>query len=244
MLLFLFSLTNRAVSTNSSEIFRWGCKHESVAMIAYEKFAKGHHTNFSVNSCGLFVSHEHPYVGASPDGLVSCTCCGDGCLEIKCPLCQDPTKIPECLNIDGTLKKEHAYFYQVQFQMGITGRLYSDFVVWKESGMLVNRIKFDASFFQYLIQSSRAFFLKCVLPELLGRWFTNHPSPGDKVIDTSSVICYCRRSANEQVVKCASAECKIGSFHLECLRLKRLQKKSWLCPDCRSLAKAKSNKSN
>ena len=28
-----------------------------------------------------------PYIGASPDGLVCCSCCGEGVLEVKCPLC-------------------------------------------------------------------------------------------------------------------------------------------------------------
>ena len=43
------------------------------------------HENFSANECGFFPSLTVPYIGASPDALVSCNCCGNGCLEIKCP---------------------------------------------------------------------------------------------------------------------------------------------------------------
>ena len=42
----------------------------------------GHH-NFKVEESGLFISTEYPFVGASPDGLVTCACCSDGVCEIK-----------------------------------------------------------------------------------------------------------------------------------------------------------------
>ena len=34
------------------------------------------HENFSGNECGFFISLTVPYIGASPDALVSCNCCG------------------------------------------------------------------------------------------------------------------------------------------------------------------------
>ena len=36
-----------------------------------------------MSSCGLVLSY--PFLGASPDGLVLCECCGTGALELKCP---------------------------------------------------------------------------------------------------------------------------------------------------------------
>ena len=41
----------------------------------------------SVSDSGLFVSTEHPYLGASPDGLATCDCCGAGGCEIKVLIC-------------------------------------------------------------------------------------------------------------------------------------------------------------
>jgi hypothetical protein len=41
--------------------------------------------NFTVQSSGLVVHPSYPYIGASPDGVVMCECCGEELLEIKCP---------------------------------------------------------------------------------------------------------------------------------------------------------------
>ncbi|XP_071854673.1 uncharacterized protein [Apostichopus japonicus] len=48
--------------------------------------------------CGLFVYPKHIYLAATPDGIVTCECCGTGLLEIKCPLSSAHT-VPsaECL---------------------------------------------------------------------------------------------------------------------------------------------------
>ena len=45
-----------------------------------------HDTTFVSNS-GLVVSTERPFLGASPDGIIQCSCCGKGVLEIKCHSC-------------------------------------------------------------------------------------------------------------------------------------------------------------
>ena len=43
------------------------------------------HLNHSINLSGLILNPDFPYLGASPDGIVNCSCCRVGCLEIKCP---------------------------------------------------------------------------------------------------------------------------------------------------------------
>ena len=51
---------------------------------------------FVVKSTGLRLNPDYPHLGASPNGLVSCFCCGYGLLETKCPYSKrhlDPTKI-------------------------------------------------------------------------------------------------------------------------------------------------------
>ena len=42
------------------------------------------HVNHSVDLSGVILNPDFPYLGASPDGIVNCSCCGVGCLEIKC----------------------------------------------------------------------------------------------------------------------------------------------------------------
>lgn len=59
----------------------WGCQHEKTALEQYKQSSP--HNQLSVFPSGFFISVDHPYFGASPDGLVCCTCCGTGILEIK-----------------------------------------------------------------------------------------------------------------------------------------------------------------
>ena len=47
------------------------------------------HENFKVVQCGTIVNREYPFLHATPDFLCSCSCCGDGCGEVKCPYCID-----------------------------------------------------------------------------------------------------------------------------------------------------------
>ena len=48
---------------------------------------KDQHTEFILEDAGLFISMERPYIGASPDAIVTCECCGKGTVEVKCPFC-------------------------------------------------------------------------------------------------------------------------------------------------------------
>jgi hypothetical protein len=85
-----------------------------------------------------------------------------GLLEIKCPetlQSNDVNKFEKVLTKNQInrfclmrgpegikLKTSHAYYYQVQMQMGITGLKWCDFVVWAKEGYIVDRITFDPSF--------------------------------------------------------------------------------------------------
>ena len=62
----------------------WGCQHEKDALEQYAKTSA--HNDLRVSPSGLFISVEHPYFGASPDGLVFCSCCGLGACEVKVSL--------------------------------------------------------------------------------------------------------------------------------------------------------------
>ncbi|XP_071111108.1 uncharacterized protein [Haliotis cracherodii] len=53
----------------------------------YQRETAPNHTNWKSETCGLFLKSAYPHMGASPDGLVECDCCGRGCLEIKCSFC-------------------------------------------------------------------------------------------------------------------------------------------------------------
>ena len=87
------------------------------------------HTNLKVMKSGLFIS-DNVIFGASPDGLITCDCHSNGVLEIKCTIKfwdEDPNAKHVAENLpylegDGkALNKQHKYYSQVQFQMGLTG---------------------------------------------------------------------------------------------------------------------------
>ena len=48
------------------------------------------HSSFIIRQSGLLLDPMNPFIRASPDGIVVCSCCGSGVLEIKCPFsCKD-----------------------------------------------------------------------------------------------------------------------------------------------------------
>ena len=61
----------------------WGCKHEKAAHDQYTKATWEKHVDFEVKDSGLVINPKWPFIGASPDGVVSCQCCGKGALEIN-----------------------------------------------------------------------------------------------------------------------------------------------------------------
>ena len=69
----------------SSEATSWGKDKEKYARSIYTKHIQKDHINASVSECGLFVHPDYPHLGATPDGVVECECCGSGVCEIKCP---------------------------------------------------------------------------------------------------------------------------------------------------------------
>lgn len=99
-----------------------GCDHERDAVEAYRHQSK--HSDVVISEAGLFINIHWPYLGASPDGLITtCSCCQQmAVLEVKYPLCTrdsfpDEPDSSFCLTHKSdktwTLKQNHAYYYQV-----------------------------------------------------------------------------------------------------------------------------------
>ena len=80
-----FSFTSK--STN------WGCSHESEAREIYSRISNSQQSDFLVSECGHFINEQWPFVGASPDGIISCNCHGRGVLEIICPFYHHETSL-------------------------------------------------------------------------------------------------------------------------------------------------------
>ena len=212
----------------------WGIEKESIARREYEELMKKSHSSFTVETTGLHVCFDYPYLGASPDGLIHCTCCGCGILEIKCPYSMrnsTPTSAPYLRTSESSkysLSHTHNYYYQVQGQMGLVGQQFCDFVCWTPNGLYVERIIFDLDFFQEIEQKLRQFFVSVIfLKVLCGNKENVHPS------EKTGVYCYCRKGEVGTMVLCDSPDCKYGWFHFSCVGLTSAPTDAWFCPDCR-----------
>ena len=104
----------------------------------YNQLSKSHR-NAKLLECGLFLDRDNPYIGASPDRMVTCECCPNACLEVKCPYSINYTSpgdpsvhLPYLKQIDGnvTLNDRHKYYTQCQMQMAVTGCSLCYFFVW------------------------------------------------------------------------------------------------------------------
>lgn len=161
---------------------KWGLKCEPVARKAYEAHLKSSHSNATVLETGLCVNQTQPYLRASPDGLVACSCHGEKwLLEIKCPFSARNMDPVEAIHT-GTLKyvtesdggyslvsgDSAGYFQQVQGTMAVTGLTRCDFVIWTLRGMLTFSVSFDSTFWHEMAKPKlKQFFEEYIVAEIL-----------------------------------------------------------------------------
>lgn len=166
-------INSRKINTKATT---WGRNHEKKALEAYRSWSLQNHSDVTISESGLFVLKEVPYLGASPDALVACSCCGKGLVEIKCPF-KHRNVLPEeaaandlkfCLNPNLELKNDHNYHYQIQGQLLITKREYCDLIVWTTKGFTISRITIskDCESEEQLLQKLKEFFFHCLVPKL------------------------------------------------------------------------------
>lgn len=117
----LFKVTSKAISN--------GKKYEKTALETYVSLMSWTHKDFQVKYCGMIVDKEHPWLHATPDFMASCSCCGDGCREVKCPYSIKNgdfqayiSKKSSCLEmVKGKLRlRRNQYYYQAQQHLNIT----------------------------------------------------------------------------------------------------------------------------
>ena len=70
-------------ATLDLQVEDWGCEHEEAACNLYKSMHLSSHHDFVASDCGFYINTDHSFIGASPDGLVKCTCYGEGICEIK-----------------------------------------------------------------------------------------------------------------------------------------------------------------
>ena len=163
----------------------------------YRDFMRTRSIDFTVTGdCGLVVSMQHPWLAATPDGLVHDPSDNpqNGLVEYKNPHSCKNSTIEEAVKTkkikfltisnDGSLilKRSHQYYYQVQTAMLCTKTQWCDFVVRTTVDFqVVERVWIDKSFCDTFVDKVRQFYFNSILPELTVRqtpirepeWITN-----------------------------------------------------------------------
>uniref|UniRef100_A0A671V656 YqaJ viral recombinase domain-containing protein n=1 Tax=Sparus aurata TaxID=8175 RepID=A0A671V656_SPAAU len=112
---------------------------------AVEEYCRAREVNHY--PCGLLIHPDAAWMGSSPNGIVY-----DPkeqpefrLVEIKCPNVLSYVDCPYIKISEGThtLRKSHAYFWQIQGQLLISGLEWCDFVVYTQEDMFIQRISRD-----------------------------------------------------------------------------------------------------
>lgn len=164
-----------------------------------------------VETAGFRISLLHPFIWASPDGYVSCTCCGSG-VRNKVPIfCLPVNEAGNCVadfclekDKQGTIreKQSHAYYYQLQ--LFVTDKPYCDFDTELECARV---------------------FKKSIIPKLLAKYFSVH----------GQVWCYCYKPQVGNMMVYASGFCSVKKFH-QTFHMRRIPKQL-ICPICWNVIK-------
>jgi hypothetical protein len=148
-----------------------GRRYETQAVAKYAE-----ETGCNVTQCGTFVSLSHPFLAASPDGVVN----ENLLLEVKCPYSARKriitnVTVPYLVKSSNSdvyeLNHNHDYYYQVQGQLFATGRTACDFFVYTTNDYKVIRIEKDDDFVRDMLQKLTAFFHNHFKPALKKQFF-------------------------------------------------------------------------
>nr|XP_055076863.1 uncharacterized protein LOC129456058 [Misgurnus anguillicaudatus] len=136
---------------------------------AAKEYAQRNNVNYS--PCGLVVHPQAPWLGASPDGLVydPSVTPAYGLFKIKCPNAKSyiDCKYLHMSNGAFKLKKSHAYFWQIQGQLLITGLQWCDLFVWAEEDSFVQRLYSDKEVQETIRQKCDHFYFSIYMPKYL-----------------------------------------------------------------------------
>lgn len=161
----------------------YGLQNEARAVEAYVNLMQLYDKNIQVEATVVHVHELYSFIAASPDRLVK-EGSETGLLEVKCPASKAGKKILDACRdrafcsevIDGvvTLKRDHAFYYQIQGQLGVTKQPWCDFVIWTnypkcEHSISVERIYFNHEVWEDILEGLIYVYKAAVIPELLTR---------------------------------------------------------------------------
>lgn len=124
---------------------------------------------------GLWIMKNHPYIGATPDGLIG----RESTVEIKCPYTAEDYQINEytCTcsykneNNELSLRKDHPFFFQVQGQLMVTDRSHCFFIVYTFVDIVVFNIFRNDLFIDKMFKKLEQFIVNFLKPVILNKYF-------------------------------------------------------------------------
>ena len=211
-----------ACSSGNDKYTRYGKKLEPSARDCYRNLISKQHGHLKVIESGFHVRAICPLLGASPDGIVSCSCHSDRVLEIKCPFkyqhglkgWENDKDFPIISSMQ--MKSNHRYYYQIQLQMLLCGKDHGDFFVYSPAGpdeYLLVTVSRDDELLENLVNDLSVKFVKILLPEIVSR-------AGDSTENHRKAYCTCKRPP----IACDDPKCQNEWFHYPCVNMTRAPK--------------------
>lgn len=144
----------------SNKFVRHGIKYESIAIESYASDSKQ-----KIVPCGFVTSHDYPWLGYSPDGIIVNNLNEPiKLVEVKCPYPSCTVDSQNCIeklkfiskNDDGSLilNKKHTYYAQVQLGLVLINLSSCDFIIYNslQHNYKVINVNFDDKYCKTLLQ--------------------------------------------------------------------------------------------
>ena len=160
----------------------------------------------------------------------------------------------KCWRKDAT-EKNHAYYYQVQFQIFISEKDYCDFIVWTTNDYYYERIEPDEEFWSTVSVKAKEFFEKVIILELIGKHYSKPAriesgtvtsavptwSTADPMCDTCkqedrNLICTCQIMYDpngDSLIGYDNYNCPYKWSHYKCVNIKHVPKGAFYCQNIR-----------
>lgn len=184
------SFINRMMNpiNNFGSYPKYVTRKKKKALEGYSRSKNLNHQEFERYECGLIINPKFPYFAASPDGLVTCDCHGDGCVVIKFLKIMESADSFEILTLEPNrilnknesdnvyyLEETHDLYYQIQLQINVVELKYCDLIFWSPKpnmDHLIIRINANVNFWNVNMKKAQKFHEQIMMPEILGKSFT------------------------------------------------------------------------
>ena len=161
------------------ESIEYSLENEKHPKFYHSKIHGKKHNSFQLDQCGLLVSLEYPWLGASLDGIRTCSP-DELVIEFKCHFKGKDLhlKFTFLLNSVGGLKKDgHDYLnevhhFKIQTGMDAAGLKKRDFVTFTREGIHVVEVPFNSIFWESVMKKAESFYMNQTIPNIFNKFLT------------------------------------------------------------------------